>query len=90
MAANLVLDAPSGEEKRCRPATALACRVAESRDEIGAEDLEVDGSPEGLQLIAEVAQPLQAIVEIEEPGCLAHRIASNPSETIESENHQSR
>lgn len=41
---------------------------------------------EGLQPIAEIAQPFRATVEIEEPGCLAHRIASKPTETIESEN----
>ena len=73
-----------------RAAAALAIRIAESCNEVGAEHLEVDGSPEGLQLIAEVAQSLQPIVEIEEPGCLAHRIASNPSQMSEPKSGQDR
>ncbi|MDR3373029.1 MAG: hypothetical protein P4L98_04800 [Ancalomicrobiaceae bacterium] len=48
----------------------------------------VDGSAEGVQRIAEITQTLQVIIEIEEPGCVAHRIASKPSKTIDSEDDQ--
>jgi len=38
-----------------------------------------------LELVAEIAQPLQLIIDIEKSGLPSHRIVSNPSVTMESE-----
>jgi hypothetical protein len=47
--------------------------------------LEIHRSLACLELVAEIAQPLQLIIDIEKSGLPSHRIASNPSVTIESE-----
>ena len=48
------------------PYALRAAGISQRLQQIGAEELEVDHLGEGVELIAEVAQPLQTIIEIEE------------------------
>jgi len=50
-----------------------------------AKRLEIHRSLACLELVAEIAQPLQSIIDIEKSWLPSHRIASDPSVTMESE-----
>jgi hypothetical protein len=59
--------------------------IRQSRHEVGAEYFKIHRRPKRLKLIAEVAQSLQAIVDIEKAGLRAHRFISDPINQMESE-----
>jgi hypothetical protein len=56
------------------PAALRAACVGQCRLQVRAEDLEVDHPPVGFQLIAEIAQPPQPLVNIEEPRLPSHLV----------------
>ncbi len=68
-----------------RPSTLRAIGITERRDEIGAEHLEIDRRRKRLQMIPEPAQPLEPLVDVEKARLPAHRSASDPLSTRESE-----
>src|SRR5580700_2544334 len=53
-----------------------------------AKRLEFHRSLECLELVTEIAQPLQSIIDIEKSRLPSHRIISDPSVTMESERQQ--
>jgi hypothetical protein len=59
--------------------------ISKRRVQIRAEHLEIHRRTEPLQLIAKIAQPLQAIIDIEKPRLISHGTISAPSVTRESE-----
>jgi hypothetical protein len=60
-------------------------RIAERRVQFRAKRLEFHRSLECLELVTEIAQPLQSIIDIEKSCLPSHRIISDPSVTMESE-----
>jgi hypothetical protein len=62
-----------------------AVRIAQRRNEIGAEHLEIHGGAESFKLIAEIAQPPQTIVDVEKSRLAPHRSASRPFTARESQ-----
>ena len=56
-----------------RPAAFGPVGVVERRLELGPEHLEVDDAGERLELVAEIAQPRQAVLDVKEPRLSAHR-----------------
>jgi len=61
-----------------RPAALRAVRVGQRPRQLGPENLEIGRRRESQQLIAEVAQPLQALVDVEKSRLPAHRFVSDP------------
>ena len=61
-----------------RPAALQAVRVGQRPRQLGSENLEVHCRRESQQLIAEVAQPLQPLIDIEKSRLTAHRFVSRP------------
>ena len=59
-----------------RTAALRAIRVGQRRIERGPEQLEVHGSRERLKLVAEVAQPAQAVLDVKEPRLPTHAVTS--------------
>jgi hypothetical protein len=59
-----------------RSAALRAVRVGQRPRQLGPENLEIDRRCESQQLIAEIAQPLQALVDVEKSPLAAHRFAS--------------
>jgi hypothetical protein len=59
--------------------------ISERRVQVRAEHLEIHRRTEPLQLIAKIAQPLQAIIDIEKPRMISHGTISAPSVTRESD-----
>src|SRR5437660_7891076 len=60
-------------------------RIGERRVQFRAKRLEFHRSLECLELVTEIAQPLQSIIDIEKTCLPSHRIISDPSVTMESE-----
>src|ERR1700720_2248661 len=60
-------------------------RIGERCVQFRAKRLEFHRSLESLELVTEIAQPLQSIIDIEKSCLPSHRIISNPSVTMESE-----
>src|SRR6185437_5221184 len=60
-------------------------RIGERRVQFRAKRLEFHRSLECLELVTEIAQPLQSIIDIEKSRLPSHRIISDPSVTMESE-----
>jgi hypothetical protein len=60
-------------------------RIGERCVQFRAKRLEFHRSLECLELVTEIAQPLQAIIDIEKSRLPSHRIISEPSVTMESE-----
>jgi hypothetical protein len=52
-------------------------RVGERRIQFGAEYLEINRGPECFELIAEIAQSLQPIIDVEKSPLASHRLSSN-------------
>ncbi len=73
-----------------RPAALRARPLAKGSIEIGPEDLEVHGSPERLELVAQVAQPTKAIINIKEARFAAHRSTSASCEVNHETDQQAR
>src|SRR6202030_4090372 len=59
-------------------------RIGERCVQFRAKRLEFHRSLEGLELVTEIAQPLQSIIEIEKSRLPSHRIISDPPVTMES------
>ena len=57
-----------------RPAALRTVRVGQRPRQLGPEHLEIDRRREGQQLIAQIAQPPQALVDVEKPRLTAHRL----------------
>src|SRR5881392_2368366 len=60
-------------------------RIGERCVQFRAKRLEFHRSLECLELVTEIAQPLQSIIDIEKSRLPSHRIISDPSVTMESE-----
>ena len=60
-------------------------RIGQRLHQFRPERLEIDDLGEGQQLIAEIRQPLQSLVDVEEPWLPAHRFVSRSAEHKESE-----
>jgi hypothetical protein len=60
-------------------------RVAERHIQFCAEKLEIHCRPKCLQPIAEIAQPLQPIVDVEKPQLAPHAVSSESITPMESE-----
>jgi hypothetical protein len=60
-------------------------RIGERGVQFRAKRLEFHRSLECLELVTEIAQPLQSIIDIEKSRLPSHRIISDPSVTMESE-----
>jgi hypothetical protein len=60
-------------------------RIGERCVQFRAKRLEFHRSLECLELVTEIAQPLQSIIDIEKSCLPSHRIISDPSVTMESE-----
>jgi hypothetical protein len=59
--------------------------VAEGSVEVGPLDPEVHRPPECLERVTKVAQPAKAILQIEEPRLVAHRLVPLPVKQRESD-----
>ena len=59
-----------------RPAALRTVRVGQRPRQLGPEHLEIDRRREGQQLIAQIAQPPQALVDVEKSRLPKHRFAS--------------
>src|SRR4030081_1347140 len=66
----------------------LPVRIGERCVQFRAKRLEFHRSLECLELVTEIAQPLQSIINIEKSRLPSHRIISDPSVTMESERRQ--
>lgn len=64
------------------PAARLARAVAKCCIQISPEDLEIHGAAKGLELVVEVAQPMQPIMSIEKTWFTAHRPSSRQAKGI--------
>src|SRR2546421_2600216 len=60
-------------------------RIGERGFQFRAKRLEFHRSLECLELVTEIAQPLQSIIDIKKSRLPSHRIISDPSATMESE-----
>ena len=67
-----ILNILTGSERR--PAALRAVRVGQRPRQLGPENLEIDRRRESQQRIAEVAQPLQALVDVEKSRLPKHRL----------------
>src|ERR1700680_4987235 len=65
-------------------------RIGERCVQFRAKRLEFHRSLECLELVTEIAQPLQSIIDIEKSRLPSHRIISDPSVTMESERQLAR
>jgi hypothetical protein len=52
-------------------------RIGQSQNEIAAKYLEIDCRPKRLKLVAKIAQPLHAMIDVEETRLCAHRFIPN-------------
>jgi hypothetical protein len=62
-----------------------AVGIAQRRDEIDAEHLEIDRRLKRPQMIAQITQPFQPFIHIEKSRLPAHRFVSDPIDPMESE-----
>jgi hypothetical protein len=73
----------SQKAHRCGPVKLALHGIAERRIEFRPKQLEIHCRPGRFKLIAQIARPLQPIIDIEKPLLSAQAFAPNPSNPME-------